>query len=87
MQWFCQDCFEESAATEGVVFVLRRRSKVEAQRQWVEASNGKMKLDNYFNRQFTDHITTQNGVPDTTEVPAGAAMCRGSGSGLSQMHQ
>ena len=73
VQWFCQDCFEESAATEGVVFVLRRRSKVEAQRQWVAASNGKMKSDNYFNRQFTDRITTQNGLPDTTEVPAGVA--------------
>ncbi|OLP82439.1 hypothetical protein AK812_SmicGene36919 [Symbiodinium microadriaticum] len=62
VQWFCQDCFEESAATEGVVFVLRRRSKVEAQRQWVAASNGKMKSDNYFNRQFTDHITTQKWI-------------------------
>ncbi|CAE6957803.1 unnamed protein product [Symbiodinium sp. KB8] len=48
-------------------------SKMEAHRQWVEASNGKMKLDNYFNRQFTDHISTQNGVPDTTEVPSGVA--------------
>ena len=46
---------------------------MEAHRQWVEASNGKMKLDNYFNRQFTDHISTQNGVPDTTEVPSGVA--------------
>ena len=46
---------------------------MEAQRQWVADSNGKMKLDNYFNRQFTAHITTQNGVQVTTEVPAGVA--------------
>ncbi|CAE7690606.1 unnamed protein product, partial [Symbiodinium microadriaticum] len=45
-----------------------------AQRQWVTASNGKQKLDNYFNRQFTDHISTQNGVKDNNgEVPAGVA--------------
>ena len=63
-----------SAATEGVVFVVRRRTKIEAQRQWVTASNGKQKLDNYFNRQFTDHISTQNGVKDNNgEVPAGVA--------------
>ena len=72
-QWFCQDCFEESAATEGIVFVVRRRSKAEAQRPWVTASNGKMKLDNYFNRQFTDHISTQNCVKEENEVPAGIA--------------
>ncbi|CAE7874482.1 unnamed protein product [Symbiodinium sp. KB8] len=73
VQWFCQGCFEENAAHEGIVFVLRRRSRMEAHRQWVEASNGKMKLENYLNRQFTDHISTQNGVPYTTEVPAGLA--------------
>ncbi|OLP81090.1 hypothetical protein AK812_SmicGene38414 [Symbiodinium microadriaticum] len=71
MQWFCQDCFEENAGTEGVVFVVRRRTKTEAQLQWVTASNGKQKLDNQFNRQFTDHISTQNGVKDENEVLAG----------------
>ena len=35
MQWFCQDCFEEHAGTEGMVFVVRRRTKTEAQRHWV----------------------------------------------------
>ncbi|CAE7861993.1 unnamed protein product, partial [Symbiodinium sp. KB8] len=73
VQWFCQDCFEENAASEGNVFVVRRRTKVEAQRQWVTAFNGKKKLDNYFNRQFTDHISTQNGVKDENEVQAGIA--------------
>ena len=61
VQWYCQGCFDENADYEGVVFVVRRRRKNEAQRKWVTASNGKMKLENYFNRQFTDHISTQNG--------------------------
>ena len=56
VQWYCQGCFDENADYEGVVFVVRRRSKNEAQRKWVAASNGKMKLVNYFNRQFTDHL-------------------------------
>eukprot|EP00439_Symbiodinium_sp_Y106_P078922 s4734_g17.t1 len=55
VQWYCQGCFDENADDEGVVFVVRRRSKNEAQRKWVTAS-GKQKLDNYFNRQFTDHV-------------------------------
>ena len=53
VQWYCQGCFDENADYEdyeGVVFVARRRSKNEAQRKWVAASNGKMKLENYFNR-------------------------------------
>ena len=42
-------------------FVVRRRDVNEAKRQWSEStSNKRMKLDNYFNRQFTDHISTQN---------------------------
>ena len=53
VQWYCQGCFDENADYEGVVCVVRRRSKSEAQRKWVTASNGKQKLDNYFNRQFT----------------------------------
>eukprot|EP00439_Symbiodinium_sp_Y106_P065998 s833_g10.t1 len=61
VQWYCQGCFDENADYEGVVFVVRRRSKNEAQRKWVAASNGKMKLEGYFNCQFTDHISTQNG--------------------------
>ena len=34
---------------------------MKAKRLWTEStSNKRMKLDNYFNRQFTDHISTQN---------------------------
>ena len=86
VQWFCQDCFEENASHEGIVFVVRRRSKMEAHRQWVEASNGKMKLENYFNKPFTDHISTQNGVPDTTEVPAGEEVDLDCARGINEEH-
>ena len=41
VQWYCQGCFDENADYEGVVFVVRRRSKNEAQRKWVAASNNK----------------------------------------------
>eukprot|EP00439_Symbiodinium_sp_Y106_P079185 s989_g17.t3 len=44
VQWYCQGCFDENADYEGVVFVVRRRSKNEAQRKWVAASN----VENYF---------------------------------------
>eukprot|EP00439_Symbiodinium_sp_Y106_P060088 s3562_g8.t2 len=33
VQWYCQGCFDENADYEGVVFVVRRRSKNEAQRK------------------------------------------------------
>ena len=70
---YCQGCFDENANYEGVVFVVRRRSKNEAQRKWVAASNGKMKLENYFNRQFTDHISTQNGYLENDDEHVGVA--------------
>ena len=73
MQWYCQGCFNENADYEGVVFVVRRRSKNEAQRKWVAASNGKMKLENYFKRQFTDHISTQNGYLENDDEHVGVA--------------
>ena len=73
VQWYCQGCFGENADHEGVVFVVRRRSKNEAQRKWVAASNGKMKLENYFNRQFTDHISTQNGYLENDDEHVGVA--------------
>ena len=73
VQWFDQGCFGMNAANEGIVFIVRRRSKTEAQRQWVERSNGKMKLDNYFNRQFTDHISTQNGYLENDDEHVGVA--------------
>ena len=73
VQWYCQGCFDENADYEGVVFVVRRRSKNEAQRKWVAASNGKMKLENYFNRQFTDHISTQNGYLENDDEHVGVA--------------
>ena len=73
VQWYCQGCFDENADYEGVVFVVRRRSKSEAQRKWVTASNGKMKLDSYFNLQFTDHISTQNGYLENDDEHVGVA--------------
>ncbi|CAE7491494.1 unnamed protein product, partial [Symbiodinium sp. CCMP2592] len=55
-------CFDETANSEPPVFVLRRRSRNEAARKF-QASNAhkKMKLEHYSNRQFTDHISMQNG--------------------------
>ena len=73
VQWYCQGCFDENADYDGVVFVVRRRSKNEAQRKWVAASNGKMKLENCFNRQFTDHISTQNGYLENDDEHVGVA--------------
>ena len=73
VEWYCQGCFDENADYEGVVFVVRRRSKNEAQRKWVTASNGKMKLENYCNRQFTDHISTQNGYLENDDEHVGVA--------------
>ena len=70
---YCQGCFDENADYEGVVFVVRRRSKNEAQRKWVTASNGKQKLDNYFNREFTDHISAQNGYLENDDEHVGVA--------------
>ena len=52
---------------------MRRRSKNEAQRKWVTASNGKMKLENYFNRPFTDHISTQNVYLENDDEHVGVA--------------
>ena len=73
VQWFNQGCFDMNAANEGIVFFVCRRSKTDAQRKWVEGSNGKMKLDNYFNRQFTDHISTQNGYLENDDEHVGVA--------------
>ena len=45
----------------GLCYVVRRRDVNEAKRVWTNATTSKrMKLDNYFNRQFTDHISIQN---------------------------
>ena len=61
VQWFCQDVFPEGSEYSKLCFVVRRRDVNEAKRLWTEStSNKRMKLDNYFNRQFTDHISTQN---------------------------
>ena len=73
VQWYCQVCFDENADYEGVVFVVRRRSKNKIQRKWVAASNGKMQLENYFNRQFTDHISTQKGCLENDDEHVGVA--------------
>ncbi|CAE7406577.1 unnamed protein product [Symbiodinium sp. CCMP2456] len=63
VQWYSQGVFDENAPYERLVFIVRRRSTVEATREWTGVTTGakKMKLNNYFNRQFTDHISTQNG--------------------------
>ena len=63
----------ENAGYVGVVFVVRRRSKNEAQRKWVAASNGEMKLENYYNRQFADRISTQNGYLENDDEHVGVA--------------
>ena len=61
VQWYCQDVFPEGNDYSKLCFVVRRRDVNEAKRLWTEStSNKRMKLDNYFNRQFTDHISTQN---------------------------
>ena len=61
VQWYCQDVFPEGSEYSKLCFVVRRRDVNEAKRLWTEStSNKRMKLDNYFNRQFTDHISTQN---------------------------
>ena len=61
VQWFCQDVFPEGSEYSKLCFVVRRRDVNEAKRQWTESTaNKRMKLDNYFTRQFTDHISTQN---------------------------
>ncbi|OLQ14845.1 hypothetical protein AK812_SmicGene951 [Symbiodinium microadriaticum] len=61
VQWYCQDVFPEGSDYCRLCFVVRRRDVNEAKRLWTEStSNKRMKLDNYFNRQFTDHISTQN---------------------------
>ena len=61
VQRYCQDVFPEGSDYCRLCFVVRRRDVNEAKRLWTEStSNKRMKLDNYFNRQFTDHISTQN---------------------------
>ncbi|CAE7812119.1 unnamed protein product [Symbiodinium sp. CCMP2592] len=55
--------FEESENEneEPIAFVVFRRTKCAAMRRWVAGrpgGNARMKLENYFNRQFTDHIST-----------------------------
>ena len=56
-----EDVFPEGSEYSKLCFVVRRRDVNEAKRLWTEStSNKRMKLDNYFNRQFTDHISTQN---------------------------
>ena len=52
---------------------MRRRSRNEVQRKWVAASNKKMKLENYFNRQLIGHISTQNGYLENDEEHVGVA--------------
>ncbi|CAE7221203.1 unnamed protein product [Symbiodinium sp. CCMP2592] len=51
----------ESENDEPLVFVVFRRNRSTAMRHWVAGGTGgnaRMKLASYFNRQFTDHIST-----------------------------
>ena len=90
VQWYCQGCFNEDAIFERLVFGVRRRGTEEATRHWIGANTGngtgsskKMKLDNYFNRQLTDHISTQNGVLESRRMTTG--MRQGAGCGMSRV--
>ena len=53
---------EENENAEPIAFIVFRRSKPDAVRKWTGAGSGassssRMKLSNYLNRQFTDHIS------------------------------
>eukprot|EP00439_Symbiodinium_sp_Y106_P054538 s2640_g7.t1 len=61
VQWANQGVFEESENDTPIAFVVFRRTKATAMRRWVAGGpggNARVKLANYFNRQFTDHIST-----------------------------
>ncbi|CAE7666480.1 unnamed protein product [Symbiodinium sp. CCMP2592] len=63
VQWANQGVFEESEHDEPTAFVVFRRTKTKtaAMRRWVAGgpnANARVKLANYFNRLFTDHIST-----------------------------
>ncbi|CAE7330609.1 NLRC3, partial [Symbiodinium sp. CCMP2456] len=70
VQWYCQGVFDKNAPCERLEYIVRRRSTGEAPREWTGVSTGtkKQKFNNYFNRQFTDHISTQNGCLVENEV-------------------
>eukprot|EP00439_Symbiodinium_sp_Y106_P080941 s1993_g19.t2 len=83
VQWYCQGCFDENADYEGVVFVVRRRSKNQAQRKWVAASNGKMKLE-----RIVSSLTTSPPRMAAWRMTMSMwvlRMCPGSGSGMFRM--
>ena len=61
IQWANQGVFEEAECDATVAFIVFRRTKATAMRRWVAGGpggNARVKLANYFNRQFTDHIST-----------------------------
>ena len=57
-----QNVYTPSECNEPIAFVVCRRTIAEARRRWTNAGPGtgknQMKLANYCNRQFTDHIST-----------------------------
>ena len=64
VQWANQRVFEENENDTPIAFVAFRRTKATAMRRWVAGGpggNARVKLANYFNRQFTDHISTFEG--------------------------
>ena len=61
VQWANQGVLEEAECDATVAFIVFRRTKATAMRRWVAGGpggNARVKLANYFNRQFTDHIST-----------------------------
>ena len=61
VQWASQGVFDEAECDAPIGFVVFRRTKATAMRRWVASGpggNARVKLANYFNRQFTDHIST-----------------------------
>eukprot|EP00439_Symbiodinium_sp_Y106_P037180 s8000_g4.t1 len=61
VQWANQGVFEEAECDAPIAFIVFRRTKATAMRRWVAGGpggNARVKLAKYFNRQFTDHIST-----------------------------
>ena len=54
IQWANQGVFEEAECDATVAFIVFRRTKATGG----PGGNARVKLANYFNRQFTDHIST-----------------------------
>ena len=61
VQWANQEGFAVNENEEPIAFVVFRSTKTVAMWRWTaggSCGNARMKLANYFNRHFTDHIST-----------------------------